>query len=114
MSDHTSALTGEQDNLGGPAVVGHTRGPWRLADHSSNTYDIRITSAARYHIATVCEISTKRDIEAELNALLISAAPEMLAALLYYRDECSGAEPSISAFHQKLDYAIAKATGEMA
>ena len=50
--------------------------------------------------------------EGKANAYLIAAAPDMYAALKYYRDYCSGAEPSISAFHRMLDEALAKADGE--
>lgn len=35
-----------------------------------------------------------------------------IKALLYYRDECSGAEPSISLFHQMLDEALLDAQPE--
>lgn len=46
-------------------------------------------------------------------AHLFVAARDMQEALIYYRDECSGAEPSLSIFHRMLDAAVAKAMGEV-
>ena len=63
-------------------------------------------------VRRVCTATLQHDLsETKANARLIAAAPDLLAALLYYRDECSGYEPSISLFHRKMDEAIAKATG---
>lgn len=42
------------------------------------------------------------------NARVMAAAPELLEAILYYRDKCSGAEPSISVFQQMIDEVIEK------
>ena len=40
-------------------------------------------------------------------ALMAKQRDDLLAAAKYYRDECSGAEPSISVFHRMIDEAIA-------
>lgn len=80
----------------------YTPGPWYQCGD-----EVLIDMGDRAHlIATVADWSE----DTEPYARLIAAAPELLAALLYYRDECSGAEPSLSAFHQKLEQVIAKAT----
>lgn len=42
----------------------------------------------------------------EANARVISRVPQLLNALLYYRDHCTGCEPSISLFHRLLEQAL--------
>lgn len=96
----------------------HTPGPWRISEQSSTIIkrDFRfigdeggeLVASAHGMDGSGFYVSCA---DAEANARLIAAAPDLLAALIYYRDNCTGAEPSISAFHQMLDQSVAKATG---
>lgn len=91
-------------------------GPWLRDRKSGASCDVRAAGGRKIALCwglTTGDPTRKayRD-ECDANANLIAAAPDMLAALLYYRDSCSGNEPSISAFHQMLDQAIAKAHGD--
>jgi hypothetical protein len=90
----------------------HTPGPWVAADvDGAGWVDIYTLDEDGYRSLP---FAACKHFDVEANAQLIAAAPDMLAALLYYRDECSGAEPSLSVFQRMLDEAIAKATGSAA
>ncbi|MBN9410869.1 MAG: hypothetical protein J0H69_17125 [Burkholderiales bacterium] len=100
--------------------VRHTPGPWMAHQRSSAPieYGHYVTTIDGL---TVCNVSYQLPVKIDgqaveetriANARLIAAAPELLEALLYYRDECSGEEPSISVFQQMLERAISRATGD--
>lgn len=83
---------------------GHTPGPWRVekcgcGHPACKSYFVR------------GPLFQDKGLTYEADARLMSAAPDMLETLKYYRDECSGYEPYLSVFHRKLDTAIAKAEG---
>jgi hypothetical protein len=85
----------------------HTPGPWRISQHD----DFRIECGA-LTIANVVENSMHRMDEAQANAKLIVAAPDLLAALEAIADQwMTKGEVGVS----KIDAArraIAKARGE--
>lgn len=91
----------------------HTPGPW---SHCGGSYAGRIT--AKYNrlvgaIATVHGVSRGgrgklSNPEANANARLIAAAPEMLDALKWVRDNCTGLPAVARAIAEK---AITKAEG---
>lgn len=81
---------------------------WEVASNlGDHEYEI-VANVATRKFSTLTKLDAAR---VEANASLIAAAPDLLAALLYYRDNCSGAEPSVSVFHRMCDEAIARATG---
>jgi hypothetical protein len=43
---------------------------------------------------------------------LVQAAPAMRDALVYYRNQYTGCEPSLSVFNRMVDEALSKANGE--
>lgn len=77
----------------------HSPGPWECRPSNEYGWTYEITNK-----------EGNDDTQAEANARLIAAAPDLLEALLYWKNECSGAEPSISVFNQMVDAAIARAT----
>jgi hypothetical protein len=55
----------------------HSRGPWEVQEHSGSQYVVSLPDDA-----TICQMTTDDDAEiVERDALLIAAAPDMLAAL---------------------------------
>ena len=78
---------------------------------SENHLGYRIFNAEGWAIAEVQPLD-EDGVQGEVYARQFVAAPDLLEALLYYRNNCTGAEPSLSVFHRMLDGAIAKATGE--
>ncbi|MEN6401634.1 MAG: hypothetical protein ABFD94_06790 [Armatimonadia bacterium] len=58
--------------------MAHTPGPWRVALQSDYAWtEINVDAGTR---AYVCTCGHKGDVEAEANARLIAAAPELLTA----------------------------------
>ena len=71
-------------------MMGHTPGPWTVGDvqwimnqKSGMGYSYRPITAGSWELATVWEDDSDQEMEA--NVRLISAAPEMLVALLRMR-----------------------------
>jgi hypothetical protein len=60
----------------------HSVGPWRLTVDAKHGGNWRITAKSRRHIAKVYAASLDRDPVCDANALLIAAAPQMVAALI--------------------------------
>lgn len=101
--------------------IKHTPGPWRI-ERPSN--DIEIVSG-KYHIAYAGTCVNFSESEALKNGALISAAPELLAALqalcawhdhealtgLPYGDPVAAWAPSFDDTVKMIHAAIAKATG---
>ena len=89
----------------------HTPAPWFVAhDKASDSPSHRNSGLALVETGRLGDFPIARLCEWN-NVRLIAAAPDLLAALLYYRDKCSGAEPSLSVFHMLMDNAIDRATG---
>lgn len=87
----------------------HTPGPWKFYFDSVSPKGTTVWSEAELnaknisHIATVdCTDSAAR----EANARLIAASPDLLNALRYIRDECTGLPAHARAL---ADHAIRKA-----
>lgn len=60
-----------------------TKGKWLYTPHMGD-YDVRVDDGTKYHrMITICEVvfNPQRPTEAEANAQLIAAAPELLDAL---------------------------------
>lgn len=97
----------------------HTPGPWRLDNNiaygwKTNPFSITVRKRG-VHSTTVANIPAKQTIsrdEAEANARLIAAAPELLEAL---KDMLDGHEDACTGYGEgaadKARVAIAKATG---
>jgi len=81
----------------------YTRGPWKAVGAFVITKDEKID------ICSTCNVNNLPVREQIANARLIAAAPDLLNALKYYRDEYTGAEPSISVFERLAKEAITKA-----
>jgi hypothetical protein len=97
----------------------HTLGPWTYeGDHTHRQYNIRMMGhMIGGHICTVNNLPTdvlaNRDPSiAEANAALISAAPEMLAALEWAVDTAD-AEQYEAGWYADARMAIAKAKGRV-
>lgn len=87
----------------------HTLGPWVAVARTNAHIEIEAPNQLGYLAKKVASCSLTNH---EANARLIAAAPDLLAALLYWKNECSGQEPSISVFNQMVDAAIQKATNK--
>lgn len=87
--------------------MSHTPGPWWLSDHD---WYVRATcnQGVNWRVAEVIEVLPE-DEQAEANAFLIAAAPEMLEALQNIEND-DGSIPEHA--WQMIQNAIAKATGE--
>jgi hypothetical protein len=87
-------------------MIAHTSGPWRSVDGEIEGDGEIIGVVFRAEAWTSGEPITQSD---QANAALIAAAPDMLAALIVWRDAEDGAALMLKA--RKLrDAAIAKAT----
>jgi hypothetical protein len=86
----------------------HTPGPWKI-EHDYKPY---VINAGAGH--TICAITGTAAIrpEAEANARLIAAAPEMLEALKLVRESGLADEYGASAVEDAINAAIKKATGQ--
>lgn len=90
--------------------MSHTHGPWEVFNSHSGIY---ILDSAEQ--GAICKIEWC--LEAEANARLIAAAPELLAALkrmwLYFGVRCDGTPRDWTEWREARD-AIAKAEGRAA
>jgi hypothetical protein len=97
-------------------MSGHTPGPWTVGDVDNSIYVWQDGGKESF----ISEVSPEDVNEQEMvaNARLIAAAPDLLAALIAYRDakpqcECSsGSGCKMSAARDLAIAAIAKATHE--
>jgi hypothetical protein len=105
-----NVATGDQS---GVSVASFTPGPWRVApSHQyADSGSLNVDTADNGQTSYICCAGLRGDEEAEANARLIAAAPEMLAALhnmleVYWGD---GQEPAPDCI-ARAQAAIAKAT----
>lgn len=99
----------------------HTTGQWKFRDDSqhfkTNPFSVYVQGGGGVHSAAIANIPRKQTIpeaEARANAMLISAAPELLDAVLMLLAVCWDLEiddATVQAVAQARA-AIAKATGE--
>jgi len=96
----------------------HTAGPWRVSQRSNNMIDILHGDRQPGAItAALCRVQARQSwiAEAEANARLIAAAPDMLQALrraalaLAFAAESS---PAMMDDYKAVSAAIERATGE--
>jgi phosphoribosylcarboxyaminoimidazole (NCAIR) mutase len=91
----------------------HTPGPW-FTDDAQDSDERRYVMSANAPFPGTVAIVTLDIEEAEANAALIAAAPEMLDALLYW-ERCMNDDTDmgemVAEFTKLAYYAIAKATG---
>jgi hypothetical protein len=96
----------------------HTPGPWRLDNNiaygwKTNPFSITVRKRG-VHSTTVANIPAKQTIsrdEAEANARLIAAAPDLLDALMTVPQGLLWSDDDLWRWHDKARAAIAKATG---
>lgn len=86
----------------------HTPGPWFYSRNGNPIYITGNWDKVAGTYADVAEIAQQEQSEAQANARLIAAAPDMLAALKAILDETGGMGGPFTAARA----AIAKATGE--
>ena len=99
----------------------HTPGPWLLENNiaygwKTNPYSISTTKPGVHSVA-IANIPAKKTIspdEALANARLISAAPDLLEALMTFPMSLAWTDDELWAWSNKARNAIAKATGEPA
>jgi hypothetical protein len=97
----------------------HTPGPWLLENNiaygwKTNPYSIS-TRKPGVHSVAIANIPAKQTIsrdEALANARLISAAPDLLDALMTFPQSLAWTDDELWAWAQRARAAIAKATGE--
>jgi hypothetical protein len=96
----------------------HTPGPWSVHGDSHTLIgadDGKMMLASAFHKHAVCEWQ-RTQAEAQANARLIAAAPELLAALQlawkYYNDPTYQDDLTEIAFADDVVAALEKATGE--
>jgi hypothetical protein len=91
-------------------MTGHTPGPWRYQERADAYTHIVRAEGERF----ICQLAQDKSGEAEANARLIAAAPDMLKALWLAHDELHhpGAARSdgLNVF-EVIEEAIAKAEG---
>lgn len=94
-------------------MISHTHGNW-TAQPSENGPGFVVRTGDEHLPVAIAPVNLRGRAEAMANALLIAAAPEMLAALTKTRDNLSGLSRSdddvYAAMVRRLDAAIAKAT----
>jgi|GEM_PF-6336964 len=93
----------------------HSPGPWSFQNHGSQILDAR--SGSSQTLVAKVEVNTYRD-EGRYNALLISAAPELLAGYEAIKNSIQQARVhgndwrrELALIENTVDAAIAKATG---
>lgn len=92
----------------------HTPGPWVMDDAQPGDLFRYVLHGNGDSFGYICRISTNGNANADADARLIAAAPELLEAVIELKDVCnrpSAARTRAEAW-RKLDKAIAKATGE--
>ena len=102
-------------------MTNHTSGPWRV-----ETWDYSLATPPRKELniqnermlIATCQCDHDGDNpyvipkgDAEANARIMAAAPELLAACKAARMTCDGANPAHEAIYNQLSEAIAKAEG---
>jgi hypothetical protein len=98
----------------------HTPGPWRFNDNTkwwkTNPFSITVPRHGVYRaaIANIPAKATISRLEAEANARLISAAPDLLEALMTFPQSIAWTDDELWAWSKKAIDAIEKATGETA
>jgi hypothetical protein len=97
----------------------HTPGPWRFNDNTkwwkTNPFSITVPRHG-VHGAAIANIPARATIsrlEAEANARLISAAPDLLEALMTFPQSIAWTDDELWAWSKKAIDAIEKATGEI-
>ncbi len=94
-------------------AIAHTPGSWRLnADNSTEVMTVTGLNVARAHCGGIYHIKLA---QAEANARLIAAAPDLLAAceaVLPWLGGLANENPSVAPEYTQLFAAIAKATGK--
>lgn len=94
----------------------HTPGPWRVGDYETGGLCIFGTTQGRYGPTTVTVARVTRvgySMPTEVNARLIAAAPDLLAALeRFAKWSMQGSYPEIQGIITDAHEAIRKATGE--
>jgi hypothetical protein len=85
----------------------HTPGPWSVVDGEIEAEGAAVASVDRHELNPAC-------VDAEANARLIAAAPELLEALdyLYNWTKDVGGDEAFHDWRRRAAAAIAKATGE--
>jgi hypothetical protein len=108
--DGPPSKVGPQRPMEEPEPTGHTPGPWESVPPKGSLSHAHIKSATK-PIAFVCW--NQSNDEADANARLIAAAPELLAAAKHYY-KCHGncGSPREQDAADRLRAAIAKAEGK--
>jgi hypothetical protein len=88
--------------------MAHTPGPWEVKETPESSFQNWIVLAGRFRIVNV---DGRRDSEAEANAYLIAAAPNLLAALRELADAIDENRVTIGAVNEARAL-IAKAEGK--
>ena len=65
----------------------HTPGPWFAVQNSAGMWDVNVKDSDYGQTVSSCGPNRYIDGDAELNACLISAAPDLLEALEYITDD---------------------------
>ena len=91
-------------------MSGHTPGPW-VAREADRTGFVVISTAeeGEYVVDSCDECGRYGPIKTSADAMLIAAAPDMLAALKWVNTSCRDDHPNM---WTAISQAIAKATGE--
>lgn len=103
-------------------ITKHTPGPWHIKSATASGFKTKsggngIYAPARptddFFILQIASMETNLSgQEVEANARLIAAAPELLEAAIYLMDDLRHSYEPRSAALDKIEAAIAKATGE--
>ena len=88
---------------------------WTIEHGTSDQYHIHDENgnlvASTADRMAVTHSAAKNDEQDYIQANLIAAAPDLLEAIIYYTENYTGAEPSVSLCDLKFAKAVAKATG---
>lgn len=90
----------------------HTPGPWNLKHGNKIQFDYLIVSSTAGLIASFNHLGKISKVESDANAKLISAAPDLLAALIVAEKLCGSltSDQCSDSIHIQIKDAIAKAT----
>lgn len=90
----------------------HTQGEWQINDVLDNSESIEVLANINYHFYSICNV-WRIDVgskEAEANAKLIAAAPDLLEALYTCRAKLKSDISFTDEDLKKVEAAIKKAT----